>query len=276
MSPGHSARVAEAMALSDSTLRKSYRSYYETSSSSSLSLALPIQKRYQGTSKLIFDTDSKEDKIGEEDTDEDKGHGLDDKGYGLDDEVHSIESDRLGLEGEEEVVPEVEEDQVYSTYEVGQGSGSIPEPERPERVLALRHPTLTTWIDLEDVATPTTTILVDEDQFIEIGAQLELFSGILQDHTQRLDVIPPTLCASIDRDVRELYTRSSMVRDEIFSQRARSLEESKETPLEETDSLEGQYIKLGNRTSLWMIMVEKSELNFEGEIPLRGLDSDNR
>ncbi|GJY49143.1 hypothetical protein Tco_0439099, partial [Tanacetum coccineum] len=119
-------------------------------------------------------------KIGEEGTDEDEGHGLDDEGHGLDDESHSVESDGLGLEVKEEVVPEgqqravlvvgatasvplglgygalrrqelaVEKDQVYSTFEIGHGSGSIPEPERPERVLALRQPTLTTLIDSED------------------------------------------------------------------------------------------------------------------------------
>ncbi|GKG44036.1 hypothetical protein Tco_0483129 [Tanacetum coccineum] len=44
----------------------------------------------------------------------------------------------------------VEEDQVHNTFEVGHGFGSVPEPERPERVSALRQPTLTTWIDLED------------------------------------------------------------------------------------------------------------------------------
>ncbi|GKG10727.1 hypothetical protein Tco_0342127, partial [Tanacetum coccineum] len=37
-----------------------------------------------------------------------------------------------------------------SVLEVGQSSRSIPEPERPERVSALRQPTLTTWIYLED------------------------------------------------------------------------------------------------------------------------------
>ncbi|GJY66733.1 hypothetical protein Tco_0468971 [Tanacetum coccineum] len=31
--------------------------------------------------------------------------------------------------------------------------------------------------------------------------------------------MPPTLFVGIDRDVRELYTRSGVVRDEIFSQR---------------------------------------------------------
>ncbi|GKB56436.1 hypothetical protein Tco_0912622 [Tanacetum coccineum] len=110
MSPGHLARVAEAMALSDSTLRKRYRSSYETSSSSQ---DLPVRKRYRGTSELILDTDSEKDKIGADDTDEDEGHGLDDEGHclddeghGLDDEGRSVESDGLGLEGEEEAVPE--------------------------------------------------------------------------------------------------------------------------------------------------------------------------
>ncbi|GKF00487.1 hypothetical protein Tco_0023837, partial [Tanacetum coccineum] len=42
------------------------------------------------------------------------------------------------------------EGQMPSVFEVGQGSGSVPESERPERVSALRQPPLTTWIDLED------------------------------------------------------------------------------------------------------------------------------
>ncbi|GKC22000.1 hypothetical protein Tco_1024150 [Tanacetum coccineum] len=36
------------------------------------------------------------------------------------------------------------------TFEVGQGSGPVPEPERPERVSGSRQPTLTTWTDPED------------------------------------------------------------------------------------------------------------------------------
>ncbi|GKB23412.1 retrovirus-related pol polyprotein from transposon TNT 1-94 [Tanacetum coccineum] len=67
------------------------------------------------------------------------------------------------------------------------------------------------------VATPRATISVDEDQFIEVGEQLEIHGSILHDHTQRLDAQPPTLVANIDRDVREMYTRSGAVRDEIFS-----------------------------------------------------------
>ncbi|GKG60832.1 hypothetical protein Tco_0614394, partial [Tanacetum coccineum] len=44
-----------------------------------------------------------------------------------------------------------------------------------------------------------------------------LHESILHDYTHRLDALPPTLFADIDRDVRELYTRSGVVRDEIFS-----------------------------------------------------------
>ncbi|GKA87420.1 hypothetical protein Tco_0809184, partial [Tanacetum coccineum] len=112
---------------------------------------------------------------------DDEIHGMDDEGRGLDDEGHSVESDGLGLEEDEVVfVPEgqqqaapvvgtvvsaplglgyralrrqelaLEEDQVYSTFEVRLGSGSTPESERPERMSVSRQPTLTTWTDPED------------------------------------------------------------------------------------------------------------------------------
>nr|GEY89606.1 hypothetical protein [Tanacetum cinerariifolium] len=71
------------------------------------------------------------------------------------------------------------------------------------------------------VPTVPATIAIDEDRLIEVGAQLEPHGSILYDHTQRLDALPPTLVTDIDRDVRELYTRSGAVRDEIFSQRYR-------------------------------------------------------
>ncbi|GJW43489.1 hypothetical protein Tco_0072288 [Tanacetum coccineum] len=99
---------------------------------------------------------------------DDERHGMDDESHGLDDEGHGVESDGLGLEEEEEAVPggqqqaalvvgtamsaslglgygalrrrelALEEDHVYNTFEVGQGSGSAPESERPERVSASR------------------------------------------------------------------------------------------------------------------------------------------
>ncbi|GKB96092.1 hypothetical protein Tco_0982229, partial [Tanacetum coccineum] len=68
------------------------------------------------------------------------------------------------------------------------------------------------------VATPAATISVDEDHFLEVGAQLEIYGSILHDHTQRLDALPPTLFEGYNRDLRELYTRSGAVRDKIFLQ----------------------------------------------------------
>nr|GEW27726.1 hypothetical protein [Tanacetum cinerariifolium] len=62
------------------------------------------------------------------------------------------------------------------------------------------------------IASPATTlaatISVDEDQFLEVGEQLELHGSIRYYHTQRLSAVSPTLFESYDRDLKELYTRS--------------------------------------------------------------------
>ncbi|GKE31283.1 hypothetical protein Tco_1450605 [Tanacetum coccineum] len=251
LSPGMSSRIAEATALSPSYFCKRYRSSYKTSSSSP---TLPVWKRYRGTSELILDTNCEGDELGEEDTEEDESsdadderdsQDLDDEGHGLGDEDHDnesqgLEDEGLGLE-EEEVVPEGQQQAVPVS------SRSVSEQQGVERVSALRQPTLDTWVDPEDgrvyidipayvpLATPVQTPpspewSLDKDQFIEVGAQLELHKSILHDHTQRLDALPPTLVADIDRDVRELYTRSGAVRDDIFLERYRfrSLEREQE------------------------------------------------
>ncbi|GJZ23385.1 hypothetical protein Tco_0560844 [Tanacetum coccineum] len=181
---------------------------------------------------------------------DDEGQDLDDEGQGLNDGGQGLEDEGPGMKEEEEAAPEVSsrhralesiEEIAPSTYKVGQSSRSVPEQEGVKRISAFRQPTLITWVYLEDdrvytdipaYAPPTTpiqtppspewllaTISIDDDQFIKVGAQLELYGSILHDHTQCLDALPPTLVADIDRDVRELYTRSGAVRDEIFSQR---------------------------------------------------------
>ncbi|GJZ94328.1 hypothetical protein Tco_0666531, partial [Tanacetum coccineum] len=246
--------------------RKRYRSSYETPSPSP-STALPVRKRYRGTSELILDIDSERDELGDEDTHKDR-EDENDEGHRLDDVDHGLEDEGLGLEEDDEEVPKgqhqaisaantvvgeplglsyealrchelaVGEDQAPSTFEVGQSSRSVPEQQGAERVFAVRQPTLDTWVDPEDdmvytnipayvpLAAPVQTPpslewSSDEDQFIEVGAQLELHRSRLHDHIQRLDALPPTLVTDIDKDVRELYTRSGAVRDEIFSQRYR-------------------------------------------------------
>ncbi|GKD60534.1 hypothetical protein Tco_1298043, partial [Tanacetum coccineum] len=147
----------------------------------------------------------------------------------------------------------LEEGDVYSTFEVGQGSGSAPESERLERVSTLRQPTLTTWTDPEDgmiyidipdypppapplqtppisspmvpltvpslVATPATT---KTGGFLtELGAQVEMQGRLISDHAVRLDELSPALFERYDRDIGELFTRPGAVRYEIFSQRYR-------------------------------------------------------
>nr|GEV28871.1 retrotransposon protein, putative, unclassified [Tanacetum cinerariifolium] len=289
----------KAMALLGSAFRKRYRSSYETPSPS---LTLPVWKRYRGISELILDTDSEGDELGDKDTDEDgedesleanddrererlddEDHGLDDEDRGLDDEDHGSEEaaipkgqhratlvadtvvgEPLGL-GHQELA--IEEDLVFSTFEVGQSCRSVLKQQEAEGVYALRQPTLGTWVDPEDgriytdipayappvptiqippspewssdslpilpisplspvspspiaslVATPTATIFVDKDPFLEVGAHLEHHGRILYDHTHCLDALPPTLFTDIDRDVRELYTTSGVVFEDLVLQ----------------------------------------------------------
>ncbi|GJZ33790.1 hypothetical protein Tco_0579226 [Tanacetum coccineum] len=263
LSPGMSARIAEAAVLSPSSFCKRYRSSYETSSPSSY-LTLPIRKRYQGTSELIEDTEDESlDSDSERESSEDEGPGLEDGGHGSEDEGPGLEEE-AELEGQQQAVSFMDtaskeplslgykalrrrelplgEGSVPSTFVVGQNilvdipparvpiqtppspdwsSGSLPvSPSSPAVPTLLASP----------VTTPVATIIVGEDEFLEVGAQLELHGSILHDHTWRLDALPPTLFEGYDRDLRELYTKSKEVKDEIFSQcyRLRILEQEHE------------------------------------------------
>ncbi|GJR76178.1 hypothetical protein Tco_0088543 [Tanacetum coccineum] len=186
--------------------------------SPSSSPTLPVRKRYRGTSKLILDTNSEEDELGDEDTEEDKSSNADG------------EREPCMEEEEEEVTPEGQQQAILIV-------DTAAKQERVEKISAFRQPTLVTWVDPEDgkvytdiltytptaapvqtppslewslgsllvspsflvvlspiaspVAIPTASISVDEDQFLEVGAQ----------------------------DLRELYTRLGVVRDEIFLHR---------------------------------------------------------
>ncbi|GJR12433.1 hypothetical protein Tco_0795085 [Tanacetum coccineum] len=175
---------------------------------------------------------------------DDEGHGLGDEDHRLDDEGHGLEGEGLGLE-EEEAAPEgypcldiphslPEDDRVYTDIPVYPPVAPVQTPLSPKwssdsLPVSPSSPVVPSPV-ASLVATLIATISVGEDQFIKAGAQLELYESILQDHTQRLDALPPTLVADIDRDLRELYTRSGVVRDEIFSQRYkfRSLEREQE------------------------------------------------
>ncbi|GKE17126.1 hypothetical protein Tco_1424703, partial [Tanacetum coccineum] len=96
----------------------------------------------------------------------------------------------------------VREDQVPSTFEIGQSSRSVPEQQGANRVSTSRQPTLTTWVDLTDVsplspvvpspiaslvATPTAIISVDADQFLE-RENYDLRRQIVEERHERLEL----------------------------------------------------------------------------------------
>ncbi|GKD81261.1 hypothetical protein Tco_1348100 [Tanacetum coccineum] len=267
LSLGMSARIAEAAALSPSSFRKRYRSSYETPSPSSFS-TLPIQKRYRGTLELVEDTEEDEEEEatpeGQQqavlivDTVADKPLGL---GYG------ALRCHELAL-GEGSVPSTFDIGQSSRYMSEHQRVEETPTPRPRVRATWVDHVDDTFYTDIlvdvppvrvpvqtppspewssvslpvspsspvvptlvaSPVTTPVATISIGEDEFLEVGAQLELHGSILHDHTQRLGALPPTLFESYDRDLKELYTRLRDVKDEIFSQRyrLRSLEQEQE------------------------------------------------
>nr|GEW92247.1 hypothetical protein [Tanacetum cinerariifolium] len=191
MSPGLSASIAEVAAISDSTFRKRFRSSYESlPSSSMLDLPLQKRSRGTSELVEVAEEedDEEEDEDVEEGSNLDtKSEDVKDEGLAVGDEVFDAEDEGLGLrvkslglggdeavpEGQQRAAPIVEtavreplglgykalrhreiasrEGQIPSVFKVGQGSGSVPEPERREREsVTLRQPTLATWIDPAD------------------------------------------------------------------------------------------------------------------------------
>nr|GEZ71894.1 hypothetical protein [Tanacetum cinerariifolium] len=249
-----SARIAKETSLSPSSFRKRYRSSYETPSPSS-SLTLPIRKRYQGTSELVEDTKDESSYLDiEREGSKDEGPGSEDESFDPEEEEEAVP------EGQQQAVSIVDtaandplgigygalrrcelalrEGLVPSTFEIGQSSRSMLGQQRVEETPIHRSRVRATWVDPMDgifyidilvdvppdpspVTTLEATIAIGEDEFLEVGAQLELYEVILHGHTQCLDALPHTLFEGYDRDLRELYTRLRDVRDTIFSQRYR-------------------------------------------------------
>ncbi|GJW86615.1 hypothetical protein Tco_0161955 [Tanacetum coccineum] len=178
------------------------------------------EKRYRGTPELILDTDSEGDELGEVDTKEDEedesdeSQGLEDAGFGLEEEeadqaVLVVEtalskSLRLGYGALRRHELAVEEDQVPSTFE-------IPEMTEftmtlllmsPQFAPCLGYPPSPEWSLSSLLVSPSSTVVTSPT-------------------SSPVATPTATISVNIDRDVRELYTRSGVVRDEIFSQRYR-------------------------------------------------------
>ncbi|GKA69995.1 hypothetical protein Tco_0776059 [Tanacetum coccineum] len=242
LAPGISARVTEAMSLSTSSFRKSYESSYETPSSSTSpasSPTLPIRKRYGGTSESILDTKTEGDELEVEET------GSESKAS--EDEA-ADETLGLGYRAARRRALELAEDIAHGTYEdpvdgiiytdIECVMSPVRAPIQTQALLEWSSGSLPVSLASLTVPSPVAslvttlvaTIVVDEDKFLEVGAQLELYGSIHHDHTQRLDALPPTLFEGYGSDFTQLFARSEAVRNEIHSQRFRlgSLERSQE------------------------------------------------
>ncbi|GKD75096.1 hypothetical protein Tco_1333378 [Tanacetum coccineum] len=228
-SPGISAFVAEVVALSPSLFRKRSRPSHETPSPSpsSSSPTLLSRKRYHGASELIADTES-------------KGLEADSKGEELKDEGPDSKE-----EEEEAVLEALGEDSIPSTFEVGRSSKIVPDQQMADRTPTPRSPTRSTWIDQEDdtvyldikidprsspsseppvIPSPISTPILaepEEESFMaELGVRIKLQGRLIAGHTQLLEALPSTF-HGYDQDFTELYSRSRIVSEEIFSQRYR-------------------------------------------------------
>ncbi|GJU94461.1 hypothetical protein Tco_1319217 [Tanacetum coccineum] len=245
LSLGMSARIVEAAALSPSS---GTSELIEDTKGESSELDSKRDQRIRVRIQMMRERESH--------SLDDESHGLDDEGQGLEDEGLRMEEEEAAPEGQQQAVLVVDtaaseplglgykaarrralkltEEIAPSTYKVGKALAepvqTLPSPEWSRSLQVLPLTLLVPSPIALPVATSSTTISRDEDQFLEVGAQLELNGGILYDRTQRLDALPPILFEGYDRDLRELYTRSGAVRDEIFSQRYRfmSLEREQE------------------------------------------------
>ncbi|GKF02127.1 hypothetical protein Tco_0029050, partial [Tanacetum coccineum] len=93
------------------------------------------------------------------------------------------------------------------------------------------------------VATPATA--ETEGFLTELGAQVEMQGGLIRDHV-RLEELSLALFERYDRVIVELFTRSGVVRDGIFSQRYRfrSLEHKQERVAHAISDTQGESQEL--------------------------------
>nr|GEW55569.1 putative reverse transcriptase domain-containing protein [Tanacetum cinerariifolium] len=163
---------------------KRYRSSYESPSSSS-SLDLLVRKRYRGMSKLILDTDSEGDKLGMRILRRMKVW------------MRMTRERERERERERKRERERSNDEGYGSGDVGHGSD---DEGRGLEGLGYGEARRHVLESIKEIAPST----------YEVG-QSSMSMLEQQGVDRRLDVTPTTLVEGIDKDVRELYTRSGVV-----------------------------------------------------------------
>nr|GEZ64191.1 hypothetical protein [Tanacetum cinerariifolium] len=200
-----------------------YISSYEIPSPSS-SLTIPVRKRHMGTSELIKDNEGESsepnyEREGSEDEssdsdDEREGNGLDDEGQGLDDEGQVLEDEGPGMQ---EATPEGQQQAVLvidtaASEPLGLRCGAARRHsfESSEEITPSTYetPPSSEWSLGSLPVLPSSSV---------VPSPIASLVATLAATISRLDVLPPTLFEGYDKDLRELYTMSGAVRDEIFS-----------------------------------------------------------
>ncbi|GKE73006.1 hypothetical protein Tco_1535047 [Tanacetum coccineum] len=274
MSPGLSTNVAEVTAMFDSTFCKRFRSFYESSPSSSLP-DLPLRKRYRGTTELVKDDEEEEDDEEGDDEEEDEeieesmdfdsmSEGVEDEGPTAEDEDPAAgdeglaagdEGPGMGVEslslGGDEDVPRGQqratsvaetavgeplglgygalrcreiasgEGQMPSVFKVEDGIVYIDVPAYPTLAPPAQTPPSPEWSSGSLPISPAPFIVPLPISSLMISLTVPSLGGLIRDHTIRLEELSLALFERYDRDIGELFTRSRVVRDEIFSQRYR-------------------------------------------------------
>ncbi|GJW27046.1 hypothetical protein Tco_0040857 [Tanacetum coccineum] len=223
LSPGISAKLTEAMALSPTSFSKRCISSYETSSSSASpasSPTFPIRKRYRGTSEPILDTETEGDEL--------KAEGTGSESEESKDEGPGSKSKEAASKGQQQSVPEQ------------QRVDETPTPRLPTRPIWVDPEDDTVYIDIEFDAPPVhapfqTPTLLDwsSGSLLVSPASLTVSSpvaSLVTTPAATITVDEDEFLEGYGRDFTRLFARSEAVCNEIHSQcfRLGSLERGQE------------------------------------------------
>ncbi|GJT67949.1 hypothetical protein Tco_1019429 [Tanacetum coccineum] len=224
LSPGILTRVTKAMDLSSLSFYKRYRPSCETPTPSSsppvMSPAIPSRKRYQGTSELIADINTKSKDLEDE-------------------SVNSKSEDTVSEDQQQEVPVEgtIVDEPLGLGYRAARRHQHVADP-------TPRLPVRPTWVDPED-GTAYLDIEFDPQSrgLVQTPSSPEWSSGSLHVSPASLTMPSPvptpvttlvaTIAVDVDEfleDITELLDRSGAVKDEVHSLRfrLRSLEQGRE------------------------------------------------
>nr|GEY70321.1 hypothetical protein [Tanacetum cinerariifolium] len=228
MSPTLSSSIAEVAAMSDSAFRKRFRSSYDNSPSSSPP-DLPLRKLYRGTSKLLED-DKKEEDDEEEDEEIEKSLDSYSENEGAKDEGPTVEDEDLaagdeGLTARNEAVGEPLGlgYRALRPHEIASRKGQIPS------VFEVDLKDGKTYIDVPSYALPEPPIQTPPSLEWSSGTLHVFLAPSIVPSPFSSPMIPLTIpspvaspaMAETEGFLRELFTRSKVVKDEIFCQRYR-------------------------------------------------------